>query len=138
MRCRSTERVAHSRVKFQPRVDETLRWKVPPDPADPADLPDPGNQVSSAAVRNHSNTRAGGEDYVSSNQTPSNHSRLFFPNSWYSFRVLVGFWVSACTGVGGGCRWIPVAGFPLIRFLRLLIRPARSVREFIRDQPLSH
>ena len=65
MRCRSAERVAHSRVKFQPRVDETLRWKVPPD------LPDLPDQVSSAAVRNHSNTRAGGEDYVSSNQTPS-------------------------------------------------------------------
>ena len=78
MRCRSTERVAHSRVKFQPRVDETLRWKVPPDLPDLADLadlpdlPDPADQVSSAAVRNHSNTRAGGEDYVSSNQTPSN------------------------------------------------------------------
>ena len=22
----------------------------------------------------------------------------YFPNSWYSLRVLVGFWVSACTG----------------------------------------
>ena len=79
MQCRSTERVAHSRVKLQPCVDETLRWKVPPDlpdPADPADLPDPADpadQVSSAAVRNHSNTRAGGEDFVSSNQTPSNY-----------------------------------------------------------------
>ena len=75
MRCRSAERVAHSRVKFQPRVDETLRWKVPPDLPDlpdPADPADPADQVSSAAVRNHSNTRAGGEDYVSSNQTPSN------------------------------------------------------------------
>ena len=59
-------RVAHSRVKNQPRVDETLRWKVPPDPGNPAD------QVSSAAVRNHSTTRAGGEAYVSSKQTPSN------------------------------------------------------------------
>ena len=66
MRCRSAERVAHSRVKFQPRVDETLRWKVPADPGNP------GNQVSSATVRNHSNTLAGGGDYVSSNQTPSN------------------------------------------------------------------
>ena len=80
MRCRSAERVAHSRVKFQPRVDETLRWKVPADRADPADLPDPADpadppdQVSSAAGSNHSNTRAGGEDYVSSNQTPSNNS----------------------------------------------------------------
>ena len=74
MRCRSAERVAHSRVKFQPRVDETLRWKVPPDLPDPAD---PADQVSSAAVRNHSNTRAGGEDYVSSNQTPSNYVFAF-------------------------------------------------------------
>ena len=73
LRCRSTERVAHSRVKFQPRVDETLRWKVPADLPDPGNPGNPGNQVSSAAVRNHSNTRAGGEDYVSSNQTPSNN-----------------------------------------------------------------
>ena len=71
MRCRSAERVAHSRVEYQPRVDETLRWKVAPDPADPVD---PGDQVSSAAGSNHSNTRAGGEDYTSSNQTPSNDS----------------------------------------------------------------
>ena len=51
-----------------------LRAKVnaSPDPADP------GNQVSSAAVRNHSNTRAGGEDYVSSDQTPSNKRRKLF------------------------------------------------------------
>ena len=59
--------VTHFRQKFQPRVDETLRWKVAADPADPAD------QVSSAAVRNHSITHLGGEDYVSSNQTPSNN-----------------------------------------------------------------
>ena len=72
MRCRSAERVAHSRVKFQPRVDETLLWKVPTDLADPTDPGNPADQVSSAAGSNHSNTRAGGEDYVSSNQTPSN------------------------------------------------------------------
>ena len=71
MRCRSAERVAHSRVKSQPRIDETLLWKVPADPADP---PDPPDQVSSAAGRNHWNTRAGGEDYVSSNQTHSNQT----------------------------------------------------------------
>ena len=59
--------------KSQPRVDETLRWKVAPDLPDPADLPDLPDQVSSAAGSNHSNTRAGGEDYVSSNQTPSNY-----------------------------------------------------------------
>ena len=67
--------LSHIFEKFQPRVDETLRWKVAPDPADPPDPPDPADppdQVSSAAGSNHSNTRAGGEDYVSSNQTPSN------------------------------------------------------------------
>ena len=35
---------------------------------------------------------------------------IVFPNSWYSFRVLVGFWVSACTGVGGGWWRIRAAG----------------------------
>ena len=72
-RCQNACTVTHFRQKFQPRVDETLRWKVAPDGPDPAD---PADQVSSAAGSNHSNTRAGGEDYVSSNQTPSNHGTL--------------------------------------------------------------
>ena len=92
MRCRSAERVAHSRVKFQPRVDETLRWKVPPDLPDLPDLADLPDQVSSAAVRNHSNTRAGGEDYVSSNQTPSNDSSVDPKQDMYGkFIFFLGF-----------------------------------------------
>ena len=71
-RCQNACTVTHFREKFQPRLYETLRWKVPADPPDPADPADPADQVSSAAVRNHSNTRAGGEDDMSSNQTPSN------------------------------------------------------------------
>ena len=46
-----------------------------PDPADPADPPDPADQVSGAAARNLSSTRAGGQDDVSSKQTPSNKAR---------------------------------------------------------------
>ena len=38
----------------------------------PADPPDPDYQVSGAAARNHHSTRAGGQDDVSSKQTPSN------------------------------------------------------------------
>ena len=45
----------------------------PPDPADPLDPPDPPDQVSGAAVRDLPSTRAGGQDDVSSKQTPSNH-----------------------------------------------------------------
>ena len=52
------------------------------DPPDPADPPD---QVSSAAVRNHSSTRTGGEDYVSSNQTPSNHEYVI-RRGWEHFQ----------------------------------------------------
>ena len=72
-RCQNACTVTHFRQKFQPFVDETLRWKVSPDGPDPADPPDPPDQVSSAAGSNHSNTRAGGEDYVSFKQTPSNY-----------------------------------------------------------------
>ena len=71
-RCQNAYTVTHFRQKFQPRVDETLRWKVAADPPDQADPADPADQVSSPAGSNHSNTRAGGQDYVSSNQTPSN------------------------------------------------------------------
>ena len=43
-----------------------------PDPADPPDPPDPPDQVSGAAARSLPSTRAGGQDDVSSKQTPSN------------------------------------------------------------------
>ena len=44
-------------------------WNLPPDPADPAD---PADQVSFATARDLPSTRAGGQDDVSSKQTPSN------------------------------------------------------------------
>ena len=66
-------------VALQKCQDETLRWKVPADPADPRDPADRQDQLSSAAGSNHSNTRAGGQDYVSSNQTPSNDYPYFHP-----------------------------------------------------------
>ena len=45
-------------------------WHSSPDPADP---PDPADQVSSATARDLPSTRAGGQDDVSSKQTPSNY-----------------------------------------------------------------
>ena len=42
-------------------------WNLPPVPADP------GNPVSFATVRDLPSTRAGGQDDVSSKQTPSNN-----------------------------------------------------------------
>ncbi len=42
-------------------------WNLPPDPANPPD------QVSFATVRDLPSTRAGGQDDVSSKQTPSNY-----------------------------------------------------------------
>ncbi len=36
--------------------------------------------------------------------------KVFFPNSWFSFRVLVGFKGFTCTGVGGQRRWGLVVG----------------------------
>ena len=48
--------------------------RIPQDPPDPVG---PANQVSSAAARDLPSTRAGGQDDVSSKQTPSNYySRL--------------------------------------------------------------
>ena len=44
----------------------------PADPADLPDRPDPADLVSGAAARNLPSTRAGGQDDVSSKQTPSN------------------------------------------------------------------
>ncbi len=44
--------------------------------ADPADPPDPPDLAAGAAARNHPSTRAGGQDDVSSKQTPSNYSCL--------------------------------------------------------------
>ena len=64
--------------------------------------------------------------------------RFNFLNSCFSFRVLVGFWVSACTGVGGGCRWIRAAGKSPDLVLAVPIRPARTVCEFLPVQPVSH
>ena len=55
-------------------------WNSSPDPADPADPPDPADlpdQVSSATPRDLPSTRAGGQDDVSSKQTPSKHIYYF-------------------------------------------------------------
>ena len=46
-------------------------WNLPPASAASADLPD---QVSFATVRDLPSTRAGGQDDVSSKQTPSNET----------------------------------------------------------------
>ncbi len=45
-------------------------WNSSADPADPAD---PADQVSSATARDLPSTRAGGQDDVSSKQTPSKY-----------------------------------------------------------------
>ena len=50
-------------------IDPQLTQNSSPDPADPAD---PLDQVSGAAARDLPSTRAGGQDDVSSKQTPSN------------------------------------------------------------------
>ena len=50
-------------------------WNLPPDQADQADQAD---QVSFATVRDLPSTRAGGQDDVSSKQTPSNYVILCY------------------------------------------------------------
>ena len=47
-------------------------WNSSADPADPTDPPDPADQVSRNPLRDLPSTRAGGQDDVSSKQTPSN------------------------------------------------------------------
>ncbi len=47
-------------------------WNSSADPDYPVDPPDPADQVSESAARTLPSTRAGGQDDVSSKQTPSN------------------------------------------------------------------
>ena len=53
------------RAKVASRVDETLLWNTPPVPPD---------RVSSAAARTPTSTRAGGQDDVSLQHTPSHNT----------------------------------------------------------------
>ena len=56
---------------------ETLLWGTLTDYLDYPDEADPGNQVASTTVRDLTSTRAGGQDDVSSKQTPSNKSYIY-------------------------------------------------------------
>ena len=58
--------VAHSHTELEV-------WNSSPDLPDLPDLPYPPDQVSSTTTRDLPSTRAGGQDDVSSKQTPSNY-----------------------------------------------------------------
>ena len=72
-------------------------------PRIPRILSDPPDQVSLAAACDHPTTRAGGEDYVSSKQTPSNNAVLdAMTQSQSKGFPCTRYFIPVCVGVGVG------------------------------------